>query len=109
MAQVAEFEIIGRIAKFDAKEKVTFVDIASSYPRQENDEWVDDTHWNRVTFFGNNIERIMKNGVGDLVRVVGRVRQSQYERDGEQVYVVDLIAERSDRLAKKFEGTTGDR
>jgi single-stranded DNA-binding protein len=50
----------------------------------------------------------MQNGVGDLVRVVGRVRQSQYERDGEQVYVVDLIAERSDRLAKKFEGVTGD-
>ena len=108
MAQVAEFEIIGRVAKFDSKEKVTFVDIASHYPRQENDQWVDDTHWNRVTFFGNNIERINKYSVGDLVRVTGRVRQSQYEKDGETVYVVDLIAERSDRLAKKFEGATGD-
>jgi single-strand DNA-binding protein len=108
MAQVAEFEIIGRIAKFDTKEKVTFVDIASNYPRQENDQWVDDTHWNRVTFFGNNIERITKNSVGDLVRVTGRVRQSQYERAGETVFAVDLIAERSDRLAKKFEGVTGD-
>lgn len=108
MAHVAEFEVIGRIAKFDTKEKVTFVDIASNYPRQENDQWVDDTHWNRITFFGNTIERITKYVVGDLVRVTGRVRQNNYQKEGETVYTVDLIAERSDRLAKKFESASGD-
>jgi single-strand DNA-binding protein len=32
-------------------------------------------------------------GRGDLVHIVGRVRQTQYEREGQTVYSVDLIAD----------------
>jgi len=94
MRNIAEFRIIGRIGNGDIKEKVAFMDIASNYGRKVDGEWEDDTHWNRVTLFGKNIDRMAKMGKGDLVHVTGRVRQSRYERDGETVYGVDLIAER---------------
>src|SRR3546814_11491019 len=75
-------------------DKVAFLDIASNYRRKVDDEWVDDTHWNRVTFFGKLIARVAKMSVGELVHVTGRFRQSRYERNGAVVYGTDVIAER---------------
>ena len=76
MQNIAEFRILGRVGKVDAKEKVTHIDIASNYPRKDGDSWKDDTHWNRVTFFGKLTERAAKIGKGDLVHITGRVRQN---------------------------------
>src|SRR3546814_20019243 len=92
--EISEFHIIGRIGKAAIMDKVAFLDIASNYRRKVDDEWVDDTHWNRVTFFGKHIARVAKMSVGDLVHVTGRFRQSRYERNGEVVYGTDVIAER---------------
>lgn len=93
MKNIAEFRIIGRIGQADVKDKVAFLDLASNYGRKVGDDWEDDTHWNRVTLFGKNIDRAAKMGKGDLVHVTGRVRQSRYERNGETVYGVDLIGQ----------------
>ena len=100
MKDIAEFRITGRIGKSSIKDKVAFLDIASNYRRKVNDEWEDDTHWNRVTLFGKNIDRAAELAVGDKVRVKGRVRQSRYERNGEVVYGTDVIAERVGALPK---------
>ncbi len=100
MDNISEFHIIGRIGKASVMDKVAFLDIAANYRRKVEDEWVDDPHWNRVTFFGKNIERVAKMSVGDLVRVTGRFRQSRYERDGKMVYGTDVIAERITVLPK---------
>ena len=100
MQNIAEFRIIGRVGKVDAKEKVTHIDIASNYPRKDGDSWKDDTHWNRVTFFGKLNERAAKIGKGDLVHITGRVRQNSYESNGETRYSVDLIAEGLGILAR---------
>src|SRR3546814_4239301 len=55
--EISEFHIIGRIGKAAIMDKVAFLDIASNYRRKVDDEWVDDTHWTRVTFFGKHIAR----------------------------------------------------
>src|SRR3546814_17979628 len=82
---------MGKAAIMD---KVAFLDIASNYRRKVDDEWVDDTHWNRVTFFGKLIARVAKMSVGELVHVTRRFRQSRYERNGEVVYGTAVLAER---------------
>lgn len=100
MKNIAEFRIIGRIGSVDIKEKVAFLDLAANYGRKVGEEWTDDTHWNRITLFGKNIERVQQMGKGDLVHVTGRVRQSRFDRDGQVVYGVDLIAERIAVIAR---------
>lgn len=100
MKNIAEFRIIGRIGNTEIKDKVAFLDIAANYGRKTTEGWEDDTHWNRVTLFGKNIDRAAKIVKGDLVHVTGRVRQSRYERDGQMIYGVDLIADRFAVIAK---------
>lgn len=90
---VAEFHIIGQVANVDDRDKVVFVNVAANYNRQVDGEWTEDTHWNRVTCFGKQIDRARESGKGDMVRITGRVRQTQFEREGEVVYGVDLIAD----------------
>lgn len=86
----AEFHIIGQIGSIDAKEKVTFVNVAANYNRKVNDEWQEHTRWNRVTCFGQQAEQAQKAGVGDMVRITGDFEQSSYERNGETVYTTDF-------------------
>ena len=101
MAQnIAEFRIIGRIGKIDAKDKVTFVDVAANYNRKDGEDWKTDTHWNRVTCFSRTATRASAAGKGDLVHITGRVRQNSFEKDGATVYTVELITDSFSILAK---------
>lgn len=36
MQNIAEFRIVGRIGKIEAKDKVTFIDVAANYGRKVN-------------------------------------------------------------------------
>lgn len=101
MQNIAEFRLIGRVGKITAMEKVTFVEIASNYGRKVSGNWQDDTHWNRVTLFGKLHERAANLGTGDLVHIAGRVRQNRFEKNGETVYSVDMIADAMGTLVKK--------
>jgi single-strand DNA-binding protein len=103
MQNIAEFRIIGRVGKVTEHDKVTKVNVAANYNRQENGEWVTDTHWNEVTLFGKLIERGTKAQKGDLVHVTGRVRQNAYDTSEGRRYTVELIADGFAVLAKASE------
>ena len=49
MKNVATFEIIGRVARIDAYDKVTRITTASNYNYKDGKtgEWREDTHWNQ--------------------------------------------------------------
>lgn len=104
MQNIAEFRIIGRVGKITEHDKVTKVSVAANYNRQDNGEWTTDTHWNEVTLFGRLIERAGKAEKGDLVHIVGRVRQNSYDTADGKRYTVELIAEGFAVLAKASEG-----
>ncbi len=106
MQNIAEFRIIGRIGKVEAKEKVTYLSVASNYNRKDGDEWKTDAHWNNVTLFDKLAKRLTASK-GDLVHITGRVRQNSYEANGTTHYGVDLIAEGIAILARK-DGTPAD-
>lgn len=99
MRNISEFRIIGRVGRTEVLDKVAFINVAANYGRKVNGEWQDDTHWNRVTVFGKAIERVEKLSAGDLVHISGRVRQTKYDRQGETIYGVDLIADAFATLA----------
>ena len=103
MQNIAEFRIIGRIGKITQHDKVTKVSVAANYNRQEDGEWMTDTHWNEVTLFGKLIERATKSQKGDLVHITGRVRQNSYDVAEGKRYTVELIADGFAVLAKGSE------
>ena len=52
------------------------------------------TEWHRVALFGNRAEGLKKIlGKGSLIAVVGRLRTSSYEKDGQKRYSTEVIAE----------------
>lgn len=107
MRNLAKFEIIGRIGKIDPQAKVTHMTLAANYPYKDDktNEWKDDTYWNRVTVFNDNVRSYIekKAKVGDLVRVEGRMRDSSYDKGGETIYTVNRIADTFGILASKAE------
>ena len=54
-----------------------------------------------MTCFGRAKEQAERAEVGDLVRVTGKMKQTSYDRDGETVFTVDLIADSFSVLARK--------
>ena len=103
MQNIAEFRIIGRVNKVTEHNKVAKLSVAANYNRQEDGEWVTDTHWNEVTLFGRLIERVAKVDKGDLIHVSGRVRQNSYDTADGKRYTVELIADGFAVLAKARE------
>jgi single-strand DNA-binding protein len=103
MQNIAEFRIIGRVNKVTEHEKVAKISVAANYNRQEDGEWVTDTHWNEVTLFGRLIERATRIDKGDLIHVTGRVRQNSYDTADGKRYTVELIADGLAVLAKASE------
>src|SRR3546814_19117807 len=103
MQNIAEFRIIGRVGKISEHDKVTKVNVAANYNRQENGEWVTDTHWNEVTLFGKLNESGGKAKKGDLVHITGRVRQNSYDKAEGRSYTVELIDDGFAVLAKGSE------
>lgn len=82
---------------------MTKIRVASDYNRQDNGEWVMDTHWNEVSLFGKMIERSAKAQKGDLVHIAGRLRQNSYDTPDGRRYTVEVIADGFAVLAKATE------
>ena len=95
MRNIAEFTLIGRVGTIKQVGKTVRVSVCANYPfKDDKGQWKDDAHWNEVTIFTKAIQSYVSEHVskGDLVHVRGRLRQSSFERDGQRVYTVDLIA-----------------
>ena len=106
MRNIAEFTLIGRVGTIKQVGKTLRVSICANYPfKGDKGQWRDDAHWNEVTIFTKAIQSYVSEHVskGDLVHVRGRLRQSSFERDGQRVYTVDLIAHELGRLAQASE------
>lgn len=104
MKNVAEFTLIGRIGKVKNGDGVTRISIASNYRRKGQDgAWADDPHWNQIVVFNEGVRGYIAEhvGQGDLVMARGRVRQANYEKDGETRYGVDLVCTDFGLLAAK--------
>jgi single-stranded DNA-binding protein len=103
MRNIAEFALIGRIGSIKQVGSTMRVTIASNYSRKnKTGEWVDDAHWNEITIFDDGTKTYIDKYLdkGDLVHARGRIRQASYEKDGEQVYTVNLICTQFACLAR---------
>ena len=105
MKNFAEFQILGRVGKikeFDGKVNVT---VCANYPTKKDGETRDNPHWNEVSIFAEAVRGYATKYAkpGDLVYIRGRIKQNSFERNGEKVYTVDMVAEEFSILASKAE------
>jgi single-stranded DNA-binding protein len=103
MKNIAEFALIGRIGSIKQVGSTMRVTIAANYSRKnKTGDWVDDPHWNEITIFDDGTKTYIDKYLdkGDLVHARGRIRQANYEKDGEQVYTVNLICAQFACLAR---------
>ena len=89
------------IVTTDTNRKRTYITIA--VPRSyKNIDGTYDTDFIRCTLWNgiaeNTCEYCKK---GDIVGVKGRIQTSNYEKDGEKVYTMDVIAEKVTFLSSK--------
>ncbi|WP_330085239.1 single-stranded DNA-binding protein [Methylocystis iwaonis] len=103
MFDFARFHILGRVGKIKTFEKSIRVSIAANASYKKDGKWVDETDWNEIVVFDKNTIKYVTENVesGDYVRVQGRLRQNCFKRDGETVYVVELICDEFSRAPKK--------
>ena len=103
MFGAADFFINGRIGNIKKVGGSLKIDIASPIPYKDKEtgKWNENIHWNTVTAFDALADRIEKSHEdGDLVNVKGRLKNDDFERDGEKVYTVSLIVSEFNMLAK---------
>ena len=103
MCQCAEFQIIGRVGQLKKVGSTLRVTIAASYPyKDDRGDWQERTRWNEITIFYDARKEYVQRNIkaGDLVRAIGVVEQTSWEKDGETVYGVTLACEQIGRLAK---------
>lgn len=63
----------------------------------------EETEWTPITVLNSKAARWITENIkkGDTVHVEGRVRQNSYDRNGEKVYVTDVIADAVDLVSRK--------
>lgn len=103
MRHVNRHTILGHVGNLVELKNVLKVNIAANREWQADGEKKTATDWVQVTILDKKqVEWITQNVVsGDLVYVESRISNSSYERDGEQVYTTDFIAQLFNLVAKK--------
>lgn len=103
MRHVNRHTILGHVGNLVELKNVLKVNIAANREWQADGEKKTATDWVQVTILDKKqAEWIAQNvGSGDLVYVESRISNSSYERDGEQVYATDIIAQLFNLVAKK--------
>lgn len=91
MQNIAKFEIRGNISKITTRDNVTFLDIAvNSSRKDENGEYQDEVEFISVTCWASHKTWADKRTVGDFVQIEGRIKPTEFERDGETQYSTTL-------------------
>lgn len=81
---------------------VTKMRIVTSARRQVNGEWEDtDTSWWSVTAFGKQAEAAADQlHKGDLVLVMGKIKQREWEKEGVKRTTADIVADEVAKVVK---------
>jgi single-strand DNA-binding protein len=103
MRHVNRHTILGHVGNLVELKNVLKVNIAANREWQADGEKKTATDWVQVTILDKKqVEWITQNvGSGGLVYVESRISNSSYEREGEQVYTTDIIAQLFNLVAKK--------
>lgn len=99
-----DFDIIGNLGKVHPlNDKTVKADIAVNHPYKDKKtgEWQKRTDWISITCFDELANRIRSYSIGSLITAQGRVKNTQYQKDDEKVYAINLVTSKLSLLQKK--------
>ena len=79
--------------------KVMKFTVATSSNVKVNDVWESKSNFHQITAFGYHLKRSVSKG--DIVNVECHLDYSNYEKDGQKVYVTSLILDELEVMKKK--------
>ena len=87
-----------QVHTFDNGEKQTSFSIAvdNGYYSKDKNEWIDRTIWINIVKRGET--KLLK---GDLIEVSGKINVRDYEKEGNKIYVTEIIAFNTGLLSRK--------
>jgi len=88
--------IEGNTAAIKMNEKGNFCSfsLAENVSFKKDDEQVTETHWYNIVAFNNTAKFIERNVVpGDKVLIEGRLTTNSYEKDGQEITVLQIVAQ----------------
>lgn len=111
MASVNKVILIGNCGKdpeirsLSSGSMVANISIATTSKRKDaNGDYVNDTQWHRVTFYGKLAEIVGKYVKrGSPIYVEGRLKYSKYEKDGVERHVTEIVGEEMQMLGSREE------
>ena len=96
MINLANFQITGRIGNVRHTDKLTRVAVAYEYQtRDKHGAWSTETSWLNVTVFNENLRDRLDSSAGrpgNLIQIEGRPQSNKYEKGGQTIFTIDLIA-----------------
>ncbi|MCA1371527.1 single-stranded DNA-binding protein [Ensifer aridi] len=103
MRSVNRHTLLGHVGNLVELKNVLKVNVATNREWQAEGEKRTATDWVQVTVLDKKQAKWIEENVGsgDLVYIESRISNSSYERDGEQVYTTDVIAQLFNLVAKK--------
>lgn len=116
MASVNSVTIIGNLGRdpeiryLQSGDAVANIAVATSYKSKDRNtgEQREVTEWHRITFFGRMAELVgqyLKKG--SSVYVQGRLQTRKYQKDGQDHYATDIVAENMQFLSPRPDGDQG--
>lgn len=116
MASVNSVTIIGNLGRdpelryLPSGDAIANIAVATSYKSKDKNtgETKEHTEWHRISFFGRMAEIVgqyMKKG--SSIYVQGRLQTRKYQKDGQDHYATDIVAENMQFLDKRDGGDQG--
>jgi len=88
---------------------VARITLATNEQKKQDDKWVDDTQFHRVTLFGKTAEAAGQYVVkGQQLYLEGKISYGSYEKDGVTRYTTDIICHKMNMLGGKGEAKPKD-
>ncbi len=83
---------------------------SESWKDKNSGEAQERTEWHRVTFFGRLAEIVAEYlKKGSQIYVEGKLRTTEYEKDGAKRWSTDIVAEEMQMLGGKQDGKTSEK
>lgn len=116
MASLNKVQLIGHLGKDpDLKytpsgTAVASFSLATTMSHKGTDgEWKEKTEWHNIKVWGAQAENVSKyTHKGSLVHVEGRIETRKWEKDGQNHYITEIIADRVLYLDRKEKATDGE-
>lgn len=92
---------IGKDVQFrEGKVNVAGFSFATTEYVKNGDNFVEETEWHTIKVFGKLADKVKAYGKGDYLEIEGKIKTNKYKKDGVEVVVKEIIADRVTRVRK---------